>query len=222
MFGFFTRSVRPSKPRAPRSVCLGLEPLETRYAPASMTTVTGPPPPPPPVTLTMAVAYGSARNLTLSGHLANAPTVSNQAVAISGQATGTATTDVNGDYTIALTATALGEVDAASNGATASVMLTDPALFIDSFSHFEGSGGLITFSGHVTREGRGTAGLWISLYGGPSVTNQYAAVQADGSFSVTLQFPGQSIDNGTVWAKTVDAWGTVSDTAYDYLIQTGV
>jgi hypothetical protein len=207
MLGFLTRRgrARPRPVRPVRPALLGLEQLEARDAPA---------------TLTMSVSYGTGRNITLFGHLGDVPDNTNQLVVVSGQATGTTRTNANGDYSLSVTAAGLGVVTGTSNGASASVTLTSPTLSIDTFASSEGGGGLFTFTGSVSQPGRSVAGLQITFGGIPSMQGQTATVQADGTFSVVVQLSGKPADTGFASADVTDAWGTAAPTEYDYVYQT--
>src|SRR5438105_2027634 len=95
MLGLLTRPRRNTRSHSPRPVCLGLERLETRDCPS---------------TLTAMVTYGSGRSITIAGHLSDTSTPANQTVTISGKAAGTTATNASGNYSTTLTATGLGDV----------------------------------------------------------------------------------------------------------------
>jgi hypothetical protein len=199
MFGLLTRAGRKKKVPAPRRARLGLECLESRDAPS---------------TLTMSVAYGSGRGITLSGALTGTPCPAGQTVRISGQAAGLAVTDSGGHYTINLVASGLGPVsgktvDGSSN--TAQVTLTDTAPVLTNLKACEGVGDLWTFSGTVTY--RSPQGLTVS-FGGQPVTLQgkITPVSYTGTFSLSIRLNGTSTDNGMVSAGVMDPWGLTSNT----------
>jgi hypothetical protein len=172
----------------------------------------------------MSVNYGTGRNITLSGTLTSSgmgPTPPTQTVNITGKATGTATVDGSGNYSITLTASGLGDVmgqsgDGLSNIVT--ITLTDTAPVITSFSAVQSLGNQWTFSGHVNY--RSPESLVINLGGDPvSVQGVTAAVNTNGDFSVTVHMSGQPSDNGFVTAVTTDPWGLVSNTMSTYILQ---
>jgi hypothetical protein len=201
MFGIWTRP-RPKYRRAPRpSVRLYLERLETRECPS---------------TLSLSVAYGTQRNVTLSGQLTNAPNVGGQTIRIWGVASGTAVTDASGNYSVTLTASGLGQVSAATadmHSNTAHVMLTDTAPTISNFVATESSGDIWTFSGHVSYSHR-MQGLTVT-FGGQvaSLQGQTTTVNASGYFTFTIQLNGTMGDNGMATAVIDDSWGMLSNTA---------
>lgn len=210
MFGLLTRTPRRAAPsiRPVRSVRLGLEALETRYCPAS---------------LSLAVAYGTQNNVTLSGDLTGTNSPGGQTIQIGGPVSGVATTDANGHYSITLQENGYGTVGASwmVNGmaqATAMNMIVPPPN-IDQFSATMQSGDIWTFSGHVTDPNPN--GLVIQFGGLSSLTNPNATatVNASGYFSYTVQLNGTSSDNGTAWAETTDGYGQQSNTAMFEVVQ---
>jgi hypothetical protein len=201
MVGLLSRQPRP----VPRPyVRLALERLEDRDAPA---------------TLTMDVTYGEGRTITLAGALSDHETLEGQTVKITGQASGMTTTDANGQYSVTLTASALGEVVGICADAIASVTLTDPAPYIHVFDAIEDDYGVWTFRGRV--EYRYTEGLVVNFGGIPSLDGYSATVDADGNFTLSMMLRGDKYDNGTVFAKTTSPWGTDSNEALDDVFQTG-
>jgi hypothetical protein len=212
MFGLLTRASSKAPVASclvPRRARLRLEELEGRALPS---------------TVTLAVTYGTGKNITLSGVLSNTATVSGQQIDISGVASGTATTDASGDFSVNLTATGLGDVkavthDQSSNAAT--VTLTDQAPVLTAFQATEGTNHVWTLSGTVTYF-RYFASMTIN-FGGTPVHVQGVTTNADetGHFEVCVQLDGQADDNGLVWAQAVSPWGTTSDKLYDTILQTG-
>jgi hypothetical protein len=208
MFGLLTRKkkVRP----AVRHVRPRLEVLEDRAVPS---------------TVTLNVSYNAGKSITLTGTLTGAPDNANQTILIAGQATGQAVTDSNGNYSITLTASALGNVTAAAmdgSSNTASVTLTDAAPTLTAFTAREGQGDVWTLSGTVTYN-RTVTDVTINFGGAPvSIAGKSTTVNGSGNFTLSVQLNGKQTDNGTASAAGTDAWGTVSNTLTQLILQTGV
>ena len=140
MFRLFTRSLRSQKAAA-RTVSLRLERLEDRLSPSGLGF---PPPLPPPnptlpsETVTMNVTYDPNKQVTLTGHLSNSMgAIANQAINFGGAVNGAATTDAQGNYSVTLTASQLGQVTAASSDGksnTATATLASQVPTISSFT----------------------------------------------------------------------------------------
>jgi hypothetical protein len=205
MFGLLTRKTRTVSSRRPRIARLELEQLERRDVPS----------------LTMNVTYGVGKTIELSGDLTGVPNASNQQVEIYGMAHGTAVTDSNGHYDITLQASNLGQVQATDTYSDhASLQLTDPAPVI-SFSAVEGANDVWTFTGTITYNRPFTA-MTVYLGGAPvSLQGVTCTANDQGTFGISIQLNGTSSDNGTATAVAIDAWGTSSNTATDYIWQTG-
>jgi hypothetical protein len=207
MFGLLLRKKKARPAGPPRRTRLGLETLEGREVPSSVT---------------LNVTYGQGRSITLSGTLSGAPNVANQPISIQGQASGRATTDSSGNYTITLTASGLGQVtatdaDGSSNIATAN--LTDTAPVLLTFGGSEGSTEW-TFSG-TTSYGRYYSDLTVNFSGSvQSMQGKSTTVAGDGSFAYLIELNGTATDNGTVYVKVVDAWGLVSNQLSTNVFQT--
>jgi hypothetical protein len=202
------RSTRRAAPAARRPFARpSLEAFESRYVPTAL--------------LTLGVKYEIGRDISLGGTLTGVANVSNVTVTLSGKVSGTATTDSNGNYDVTLTATGLGTVYASAAGASASEELWDITPIITSFSASEGAGNVWTFSGTV-RYRRLFDSLTVN-FGGSPVNLQCCSTGTDdeGSFSWAVTLSGTTIDNGAIWAQAVSPWGTASEKAYDYVLQTG-
>jgi hypothetical protein len=206
MFGLLSH--KKARSAAPRLARPRLEPLEGRDAPG---------------TLTAGVTYGEGRSITLSGTLSGVPTVANQTIQIAGQANGTAVTDANGNYTVTLTATALGDVHVGYDPNTwTTVTLTDTAPTLNDFFGNEGENRVWTFTGTTTYN-RSYSDLTVYFGGAPvSIRGESTEVSTDGTYSLGVQLNGTITDNGTASAWVVDAWGLKSNVAYFYVQQTGV
>jgi hypothetical protein len=198
------RSTRPSRFTRP----LFLEILEDRNSPS---------------TLTIGVAYGTGKTITLSGDLTGAINSATQRVVISGMALGSVATDANGHYSLTTQGLALGPVraqtaDGQSNIAT--VTLTDVAPVI-TFTAVESTGNVWILSGHVNYRTK-PEGFTVFFGGAPvSLSAQTATVNEDGDFSVAVQLNGAPTDNGAASAYTISPWGTQSNIDTEVIYQTG-
>jgi hypothetical protein len=206
MFGLLTRPRGYTRARSPRPVRLGLERLETRDCPS---------------TLTAQVTYGAGRSITIAGHLSDTSTPANQTVTITGKATGTITTNASGDYSKTLTATGLGDVYAkTSDSNVVDIVLTDTAPRITQFQAVEGPGDVWVLSGKVSYA-YSTQGLVVNFGGQPiCLTGKTATVDSNGNFIVSVTLSGLNCDNGTATAQITDAWGLRSNTASIEIFQT--
>jgi hypothetical protein len=208
MFNLLRRSTRKMPARAPRSVRLGLERLETRDCPSF---------------ISLSVMYGTQKNITLWGDVTGTPNPGGLTVQFTGNAVGTATTDSNGHYSASLVALALGNVyasttDGASNTAVVTLMVPQPKII--NFGGSQGPGNVWTFSGTVSAAG-GSPGLTVYFGGDPvDMQNKTTTVNQDGTFTLIVQMNGQQNDNGSVSAQTVDWWNQQSNMAFDFITQT--
>jgi hypothetical protein len=207
VFGLLSRRARKNSVSG-RPVRLGLEALEARDVPSNLMT---------------SVEYLGGRNIAIHGNLSGTSTPGGQVITIWGKATGTATTDSNGNFTADLTATGLGAVYEQTPGSNqAETDLTDTAPVIDSFFASEGPNHMWTFTGHVTYNQPSPYGLVINFGGQPiSLTGQTANVAPDGTFTFAIQLNGTYPDNGTATAQTTDAWGNSSNIAMCLITQMG-
>ncbi|HZY85323.1 MAG TPA: hypothetical protein VFE78_10865 [Gemmataceae bacterium] len=229
MLRLLTRSRRPALPAAPRPVRPSLEWLEARDCPS---------------TVTLNVEYNVGKTITLYGEVtaggvagSSTPGMGNTtqllgsmssapaglpgvSVAFRGSATGSATTDANGDFTFTTQATSLGEVAAATTDGqsnTASVVLSSSAPVISNFKAYqEGTSNYWDVIGHVTDGNFMAAGLTILINGSPVTINnggqgQKATVNANGDFDLCVKLNGTGSDNGNIDALVTDAWGKLSN-----------
>jgi hypothetical protein len=209
MFGLLALPRRKIATPSPRLARLGLERLETRDCPS---------------TLTLSLSYGPQHQVVLSGNVSGAANGADQAVSFSGVVSGTAYTDANGNYSATLVAQSLGNVsaqtaDGLSNVAQAKVSNVAPV--INNFIAACSAANFWTVSGNVVDEY--PPGLIVTL--GGSVNSLYGAtttVQSDGTFSYTKQLNNTSGDNGVVTAQVTDWWGLTSTVASSCVDQTNV
>jgi hypothetical protein len=156
--------------------------------------------------LTMSLANGPNRQVTLSGKVTDAQP-GGLVVTFAGAASGSTTTNADGSYSVTLTATALGQITATTqdvwglNSAAVSVTVSNAAPTIT----LSGSqvGNVWTFSGRVTDEC--PAGLVVVFSGPADLAGQKATVQSDGTYSLTIML--SSCDTGIVTATVTDWWG---------------
>lgn len=211
MFGLLRRwarqTTRPKTP--PRHARPRLEALEGRDAPS---------------TLTLSVSYGAGRSVTLSGTLGDHPNPSMQQIDFGGQVGGSTWTNMQGQFSVTLAASGLGDVRATAHDGTSNtptVTLTDvmPTL---TFNASEGTNHVWTFYGHVTYAGRPTQGMLVYLGGAPvSLTNQTAPVDSAGNYVVNVTLNGTTSDNGTASARALTPWGNFSDFMFADVLQSG-
>jgi hypothetical protein len=202
-----TTKTKQSK-AAPRLARPRLEVLEGREVPAA---------------LTLSVAYGMGRQITLSGTLSDHPNPSLQTITICGRANALAMTNMQGQFSVTVEANGLGTVSATAadhSTNTPTVTLTDAPISL-TLNAVEGAGHLWTLSGDVTYA-RGLTWMTV-LFGGTPVSLQYwmAGTNSSGHYETGVMLNGTPSDNGTVWAKVFSPWGTVSELALDTISQTG-
>jgi hypothetical protein len=165
-------------------------------------------------TLTLTLGYLAKNNISLTGKV-SARTVNGLTVAISGVASGRTTTDANGNYSIDLPASGVGQVQAkvtdvwgqVSQAASATVSSTKPV--IDGFQATLVSGTTWTFTGTVTDATPG--GLSVQFSGLNSLTGKSATTANDGSFSLTVTLAQG--ETGTAGAQVTNWFGLTSDLA---------
>jgi hypothetical protein len=176
-----------------------------------------------PSVITANVTYDQGTYITVWGTVRGSANPRADTVTISGVASGTTVcTDLVGSYSVTLKASGLGTVYAQATDSTnqASITLVDTAPVITSFTAVEHPGDMWTFSGTVSYDCHPEQ-LVINLAGIPSLNNVTANVNANGTWSVTVQLNGTYTDNGTISAVTTDPWGNASNTMYAVVQQTG-
>jgi hypothetical protein len=167
--------------------------------------------------LTLSLTYNGRNSITLSGSATDLyASVAGLTINFSGVFIGTAVTDSGGNFTLTTNVFSLGTISAitadgrgVSFGASVTVQANAPV--ISNFTAVEGNNLSFTFSGTVTDQT--PAGLTVNFGGIPSLAGQSTTVNADGSFSLTVQLQGNGLDNGTAWAQTTDWWGLQSNLA---------
>ena len=170
--------------------------------------------PPAPPSISLSVSYGSQRTVTLSGQVTDVD-AGGLTVTFTGMVTGSTVTNPDGTFSATFTATGLGEVDASTTDSqglesnVATVTLTSNPPVITNFMATAGQAGVWTFTGTVTDES--PAGLVVTFGGLPSLANQMATVQSNGSFELSVVL--QAGEEGTATAVTTDWWGLMSNEA---------
>lgn len=158
---------------------------------------------------------GSGNHVRLSGSVTDlAP--GGLTVKFTGVVNGSTVTDANGNFSVVLSASSVGNVQGTvtngagqtSNAATGTVAPTPPEITYFGASHPYGNTWI--FSGSVAA-GVCPAGMTVQLGGLTGLQGQTATVQADGTFSITVTLqPG---DDGTATAITTDPFGQQSNMA---------
>lgn len=214
MFSLLRRSTRPRKPAVPQHGRPFLERLEDRISPAIFPGGGPPPPPPPgPETVSVNVTYDPNRQVTLTGQLSGqSGPLAYQGINLGGVVNGSTLTDSQGNYTITLGVSQLGQVTAASadgQSNTATATLVNGAPVISSFTAtFEG-GGMWEIAGSVS--GAPTQGESVSFGGIPALNGASANVNPDGSFTLFIMV--NNGNGGIATAQAVDWWGDISPVA---------
>jgi hypothetical protein len=168
--------------------------------------------------------WGASKQVTITGTVNDAVpaalTVNIGGSAFGGGLAGTITTDSQGNFSITLTATQLGQVMVCTSdqwgqsSAPASIKLSDSTPTITDFTAVQGVGHSWTFTGTVTA---GYApGLTVNFSGLPEVANLTATVQANGTFSLTVTLNAD--DSGYVNCAVTDCWNLTSATASYFVV----
>lgn len=164
--------------------------------------------------LTLSVSYGAGRTVTLSGQVTDTVPGS-LTVSFTGKVVGSVVTNSDGTFSGTFEASALGLISATvTNGlgfvsSASAVTLVSNAPVISDFVGVLQTGTMWIFSGRVTDEGH--TGMIVRFDGLASLDGKTATVQANGTFSLTVQL--QPNEEGTALAETTDWWGLVSNEA---------
>jgi hypothetical protein len=168
-------------------------------------------------TITLAISYGANHQVPLAGKVPD-QTPYNRVVSFSGVVSGSATTDVGGNFTATLTASKLGQVTATvidawglSASASATVSNSAPQVSITSTSQ---QGGYWVITGKVTDVHPNGLVVTMTSTDIPSVNGMTATVGQDGTFR--FMFAGDC--TGKVSFQTTDWWGVNSVLITDLLI----
>jgi hypothetical protein len=167
----------------------------------------------PVPSMTLNLAYGSRRSVTLSGTVSDLDAAS-LTVTFTGVVNSSVATDGSGAFSLTTDASALGWVNATTTdlwgqtSSTVSVNVYSRPPQIRGFNATGGLGNIWTFSGWVDDES--PADLIVRLGGIPSLNNVTVTVQPDATFSYVATL--QSGEHGWASAATTDWWGLNSNT----------
>ncbi len=208
MFEWISRSRRKAPPVKQNLFRPMLEQLEDRYCPST-------------ISLNIMEISSSTKMVGLMGQVTNTPSPGGLTVQLGGEVNGTTTTNSSGYFTVGLQAAGLGTVTAQTTDGqsnVAQVTLTDPSPpQITQFSYMEYSNGMYVFEGQVSG---GYQGEVVNLSGLKDLQGKTATVNSNGSFSIVVHLDGQMDDNGDATAQTSDVWGTNSNVAASWVMQT--
>jgi hypothetical protein len=163
-------------------------------------------------TITLTITYHPQRGITLSGQVTD-EVPGGRTVSISGVANGYGMTNADGTFSIDLTASGLGNIQASTSDSwgltsnTAQVTVASEAPAITDFGGVHQAGNTWTFSGKVSDES--APGLTVRFGGLPSLQTKMAIVESSGWFFLTVTL-GPS-ESGTATAQTTDWWGLDSE-----------
>jgi hypothetical protein len=126
-----------------------------------------------------------------------------------------------------LPATVLGDITATVTGsdgvthASATASLTDSPPVISNFTATSNGRNIWTFGGTVSAQY--APGLVVTFSGGPAAINgQTAVVQANGTFSLTVQISSSTSGSANISAQVVsDWWGEASNVSFANITWTG-
>jgi hypothetical protein len=172
--------------------------------------------------LTLSISYqGGGKTVVLSGRVSDVDP-GGRTLTFSGVVNCCVVTAPDGTFSLTAQASGLGTIQATTTDAwgltsnTAQVTVSDTAPVITSFKAVEGPMEYWTFSGTVSTAYPG--GLEVCLGGLPSLQGKKAEVNADGTFSITVQL--QVGEDGTATAQVTDWWGLISAVVYASVQQT--
>jgi hypothetical protein len=166
--------------------------------------------------LSIAVTYTGADNVTIFGWLTDAPNVGNQPVDIDGMVIGETTTNDYGYYHFEGQADGLGSVQSdAYNVPVLSdwLELENAPPTIMNFQAQEVEPNTWIFDGLVDDDS--PEGLVVRLNGIPSVSNVEVEVDMNGHFSHTAILSGTPDDNGTVIAELNDWYNQYTSATFE-------
>jgi hypothetical protein len=168
----------------------------------------------PAPTITLAISYGSQKNVTLSGTVTDLD-AGGRTVNFSNTVARSVVTSADGTFRLTTQAVGRGTIQAfvmdlwGQSATPAQVNVTSNAPVISDFVASEGTNNYWTFTGKVTDES--AAGLTVTLGGVTGLDGSKVTVQADGTFSFTIQL--EAGVSGTAMATVTDWWGLTSNTA---------
>lgn len=197
MFGFLTRTRRPSARPVRPSRQLVLEPLEDRFCPAA----------PSFTNLSVTILHGN--DVQVSGTISD-ERPQNALVSLQGVVSGEVVPNAGGQFSLEMTASELGEVIAEvnddegySNSTEAALTAPQPLVSV-TLTH--GPRKTITLAGHVTAPTN--AGLFVSFTGALDAS---VTTNTSGDFTLTTN---QAV-LGTISVSAQDIWGQISEYEYE-------
>jgi len=155
-----------------------------------------------PPAITAGITENGGTSVTISGTVTDG-SPAGLTVSFSGEVTGSATTDANGNYSFTANAAAPGTISVQTKDVwgllsnTSSVMIVDVAPSI-TLSVSQDGNHTVTVSGQVTSQAPG--GLTVTLSG---VVEGTATTSPTGAFSYT----GTASNLGQIYAQVADVWG---------------
>jgi hypothetical protein len=177
-----------------------------------------------PTVTNLNYTWGANKQVTITGTVNDAfpsgLTVYVGGAPFGGGMGGSTTTGSQGNFSITLTASQLGQVVVGTTdqwgqtSAAASLKLADSTPTIANFTASQSLGHSWTFTGTVTA---GYApGLTVNFSGLPELANQKATVQADGTFSLTVTLSAK--EAGYVNCAVTDWWNVTSATQSYFVV----
>jgi hypothetical protein len=158
----------------------------------------------------MSVTYDPHREITISGLLTNTSgPLANHTIDLTGVVNGRATTNAQGNYSVTLAVSRLGEISAFSaDGQSNSVQatLTSQVPTISNFEAVCEGGGIWMFTGTVT--GAPTQGEVVNFGNISALKGRSVTVNPDETFSFFCTVSGGQ--GGVATAQAVDWWGDSS------------
>jgi hypothetical protein len=221
MFRLFSRPARRTRGprRQPRALLFGVQQLETRdcpSAPATGVPSSGAGNHPPSVS-SFSVSQAGHHDVQLTGSVSDDGAVSGLTVSFSGVVSGSTSTDEDGDFSVVLTASALGTItatvtdDGGLGSDPCSADLTNVAPSI-SVSARQVTGGCWIIEGSVSDEW--AYGLTVTLSSSNRLIDGVSVeVGSNGGFEFSILDPNANLSGATVAASVTDWWGE-SDTSF--------
>lgn len=167
--------------------------------------------------MTLSISYNGQTSVTLSGVVTdNSASVSGLAVTFTGEVSASTVTNSSGYFSMTTNAAGLGNITATTTDAfgltgSSSVTVSSQAPAISNFQWVQGANYTFTFTATVTDAS--PSGLTVTFGGIPSLANQTATVQSNGSVELIVQLNSNGSDNGTASAQVTNWWGLTSNLA---------
>lgn len=209
--GWFEYSGEATGLGAVNAVALDAENLLSAVEQAQVTSA------PPTVTVNVQ-ELGSNRQVRVTGHLTD-EAAAGRTVTLSGKVSGSAITDQNGDFSIDLQATGLGNVLADAEDVwglaanTAQGLLQSATPTITGFTVAQVIDTFWDIYGSVDDE----AFIGLTVHFGGVLAGHSAVVDENGNFGIAVELSAE--DDGLVTAMVLDQWGLQSPFAQDLISQ---